>query len=192
VFRPDKSLNLRSYPSKDNYKSVIKKIKEVVNNSNYGAREKATKLAPIVRGWRNYHKYCCMDKHSLYQAEHRAIQVFNKESKMNRYTAKELAHKAFPTVSYSENDFVNVKADASPFDGNIGYWSKRQSQLYDGATSKALSKQNHTCGYCGLKFVEEEKIHLHHIDGNHDNWKPKNLMAIHESCHDYIHMSKQS
>lgn len=111
---------------------------------------------------------------------------------MNRYTAKELAHKAFPTVSYSENDFVNVKADASPFDGNIGYWSKRQSQLYDGATSKALSKQNHTCGYCGLKFVEEEKIHLHHIDGNHDNWKPKNLMAIHESCHDYIHMSKQS
>ena len=33
-------------------------------------------------------------------------------------------------------------------------------------------------------------IHLHHVDGNHNNWKPKNLLAIHESCHDYIHMSK--
>ncbi|MDD1463444.1 HNH endonuclease, partial [Dolichospermum sp. ST_sed2] len=29
------------------------------------------------------------------------------------------------------------------------------------------------------------------VDGNHQNWKTKNLLAIHESCHDYIHMSKR-
>ena len=33
-----------------------------------------------------------------------------------------------------------------------------------------------------------EKVHLHHIDGNHSNWKRSNLLAIHESCHDYIHI----
>lgn len=36
-----------------------------------------------------------------------------------------------------------------------------------------------------------ERIHLHHLDGNHDNWKRENLEAIHESCHDYLHMSKR-
>ncbi|MEO0846014.1 MAG: RNA-dependent DNA polymerase, partial [Cyanobacteria bacterium J06648_1] len=43
---------------------------------------------------------------------------------------------------------------------------------------------------CGLKFSDDEEIQLHHIDQNHDNWKMVNLTAIHESCHDYLHMSK--
>ncbi|MDD1427915.1 HNH endonuclease, partial [Dolichospermum sp. ST_sed6] len=41
-------------------------------------------------------------------------------------------------------------------------------------------------------MLSDEKVHLHHIDGNHKNGKPKNLLAIHESCHDYIHMSKSA
>jgi 5-methylcytosine-specific restriction endonuclease McrA len=123
----------------ENYQAFRKKVKDIVNNSNYGAKTKA-----------------------------------------------------FPPVKYSENRFVMVKGDASPFNGNIAYWSNRQSKLYDGATTKALVKQNHACGHCGLKFVDDERIHLHHIDGNHDNWKANNLMAIHESCHDYVHNSKQS
>jgi len=83
-----------------------------------------------------------------------------------------------------------VKGDASPFNGDIVYWSKRQSLHYDGVTAKALIKQDHTCGHCGLKFADCEDVHLHHVDGNHDNWKPKNLLVIHQSCHHYIHMSK--
>lgn len=105
-------------------------------------------------------------------------------------TSKKLLDKAFPTVSYSENKFVNVKGDKSPYDGDITYWSERNSKLYDGTTTKILKKQNHSCGACGLKFTSEERVHLHHADGNHDNWKWQNLVAIHESCHDYAHMSK--
>jgi 5-methylcytosine-specific restriction endonuclease McrA len=41
-----------------------------------------------------------------------------------------------------------------------------------------------------MKLIADEAIHLHHIDGNHHNWKSSNLGAFHESCHDYIHMSK--
>jgi 5-methylcytosine-specific restriction endonuclease McrA len=44
----------------------------------------------------------------------------------------------------------------------------------------------------GLKMLNDEKVHLHHVDENHQNWKTKNLLAIHESCHDYIHMSKSA
>ncbi|MHC5725052.1 MAG: HNH endonuclease, partial [Nostoc sp.] len=93
---------------------------------------------------------------------------------------------------YSENKHVMVKGIKSPYDGDTAYWSERKSKLYDGETSKALKKQNHRCASCGLKFIDEERVHLHHIDGNHANWKKNNLEAIHESCHDYKHMSKSA
>jgi len=84
---------------------------------------------------------------------------------------------------------VNVRGEKSPFDGDIPYWNERNSKLYDGKTSKALKWQNHTCAACGLKLLSDERVRLHHIDGNHANWNKGNLMAIHESCHDYLHMS---
>ncbi|WP_333180904.1 hypothetical protein [Microcoleus sp. AT9b-C3] len=39
-------------------------------------------------------------------------------------------------------------------------------------------------------MLSDERVHLNHVDANHSNWKKDNLLAIHESCHDYIHMSK--
>ena len=191
-FRVQKNGKFRSRPSKDNYEAFRKKAKAIINCSNHGATVKAKKLAPVVRGWRNYHRYCKMDgaRNSLYFMQKRAFKVFNREKKQNRYTSKKLLNQAFPTVSYSENKFVNVKGDKSPYNGDIAYWSARNSKLYDGQTSSALKRQNHSCAACGLKFTSEEEVHLHHIDGNHENWKRDNLVAIHESCHDYLHMSK--
>jgi len=193
-FKVQKNGKFRSTPSVENYKAFRKKVKAIINNSNYGAKVKAEKLAPIVRGWRNYHKYCKMDgsRNSLYFIQKRAFRVFNKEAKQNRNTSKTLLDKAFPSVSYSENKYIKVYGEKSPYDGDIVYWSKRNSKLYDDNTSKALTRQNHSCKACGLKFVGDEKVHLHHADGNHDNWKRNNLVAIHESCHDYIHMSKSA
>jgi group II intron reverse transcriptase/maturase len=181
----------RCVPSADNFKAFRQKVKDIVNCSNYGAKDKATKLAPIVRGWRNYHRHCKMDgaRNTLYHIQKRAFKVFNREKKQNRYSSKKLLDKAFPAVPYSENNFVNVRGDKSPYDGDLTYWSERNSKLYDNETSKALKRQNHRCGHCGLKMLSDEKVHLHHADGNHNNWKPKNLIAVHESCHDYIHMS---
>jgi group II intron reverse transcriptase/maturase len=193
-FKVQSNGKLRSTPSVDNFKAFRKKVKHIVNNSNYGATTKAMKLAPIVRGWRNYHKFCKMDnsKFSLWFMNHRAYTVFNKETKLTRHTSKELVKKAFPSVSYSEGKHVSVKGTKSPYDGDTAYWSERNSKLYDGKTSIALKKQNHKCASCGLKFIDEERVHLHHIDRNHANWKKNNLEAIHESCHDYKHMSKSA
>ncbi|MGV0029378.1 group II intron reverse transcriptase [Phormidesmis priestleyi] len=190
-FKVQSNGKFRCTPSVDNFKKFRQKVKAIVNNSNYGSKVKAEKLAPIVRGWRNYHRFCKMDgsRFSLYHTQHRAYKVFNKETKQDRYTSKKLLDKAFPSVPYSENKHVNVKGNKSPFDGDMAYWSERNSKLYDDETSKALKRQNHSCSHCGLKCTSEERVHLHHIDGNHNNWKVKNLLAVHESCHDYIHMS---
>lgn len=191
-FRVQSNGKFRSTPSVDNFKQFREKVKKIVNSSNYGSKVKAQKLAPIVRGWRNYHKFCKMDgsRFSLWHINHRAFKVFNKETKNTKESTTNLIKKAFPKVPYSENKHVNVKGTKSPYDRDITYWSNRNSKLYDGFISKALKKQNHSCIECGLKFTSEERVHLHHIDCNHTNWKTKNLVAIHESCHDYIHMSK--
>ncbi|MCU0548498.1 MAG: reverse transcriptase domain-containing protein [Leptolyngbya sp. Prado105] len=191
-FKVQNNGKFRCVPSVDNYKAFRQKVKNIVNNSNIGATTKAEKLAPVVRGWRNYHRYCKMSgsRFSLYHTQNRAFKVFNKESGQDYYSSKKLLEKAFPPVPYSENKHINVKGNKSPYDGDTAYWSKRNSKLYYGETSKALIRQNHKCASCGLKFIGEERINLHHIDGNHANWKKSNLEAIHESCHDYKHMSK--
>jgi RNA-directed DNA polymerase len=193
-FKVQSNGKFRSFPSVDNFKAFRKKVKHIVNNSSYGAKVKAEKLAPIVRGWRNYHRYCKMDgsRLSLYHIQNRAFKVFNKEPKQNRHTSKKLLDQAFPAVSYSENKHINVKGNKSPYDGDLTYWSERNSKLYDGYTSKVLKRQNHSCARCGLKTTSEERVHLHHKDGNHHNWKFNNLDALHESCHDYLHMGKKA
>lgn len=191
-FKVQSNGKFRSRPSEANFKAFRQKVKHVVNNSNYGAKAKAIKLAPIIRGWRNYHRHCKMDgaRESLYLLRKRAFQVFNKETKQNRYSSKKLQDQAFPTVPYFENKHINVKGEKSPYDGDIAYWSKRNSKHYAGPTVRAILKQDHKCGLCGLKLLNDEKVHLHHADSNHNNWKLTNLLAVHESCHDYVHMSK--
>lgn len=85
-FKVQKNGKFRCVPSVDNFKSFRKKVKAIVNCSNYGATTKAEKLAPVVRGWRNYHRFCKMDgsRFSLWHINHRAFKVFNKEAKQNR------------------------------------------------------------------------------------------------------------
>ena len=182
----------KSIPSVENFMNFYKKVKLIVNSSNYGADTKVSKLAPVIRGWRNYHKYCKMNgsRFSLWGIAFKAFKVFLKQKSINRFQAQRMVKTAFPSVGYSENKFINVKGDKSPFDGDIVYWSKRNSVLYDGATAKTLKKQSHSCGSCKLKFLDTERVELHHIDGNHDNWDSKNLLAVHRSCHQYTHMSK--
>jgi 5-methylcytosine-specific restriction endonuclease McrA len=72
------------------------------------------------------------------------------------------------------------------------FWIKFIFQINRQKTfARGLIKQNHTCGYCGLGFIDGEDINLHHIDSNHNNWKPQNVTVLHKSCHYYIHMSKK-
>jgi group II intron reverse transcriptase/maturase len=192
-FKVQSNGKFRSIPSADNFKAFRKKVKAIVNCSNYGSKVKAAKLQPLVRGWRNYHRYCKMNgsRNSLYHIQRRTFKVFNRETKNDQYSSKRLLDKAFPAVPYSENRFVKVTGNKSPFDGDLMYWSERNSKPYDGHTSKALKRQNHSCGICGMKMIPGNTVHLHHVDGNHQNWATKNCIAVHRECHQYHHMSKE-
>lgn len=189
-----KNNKFRCTPSEDNYKEFIKKVKSIINDSNMSSEVKVQKLAPIVRGWRNYHKFCKMDgsRFKLWFTQKRTETVFRKQKNTNLEQSVELAKKAFPYIPYSENRFVNVKGDQSPYNGNLVYWSQRNSKLYDGYTVSLLKRQNHACSVCGLLMTDDENIHLHHIDGNHHNWKRDNVSVMHHSCHQYTHMGQKS
>ena len=192
-FRVKPDGKFKCVPSKDNYINFKKKVKAIVNSSCYGAKVKANKLAPVVRGWRTYHKICDMSGtgHSLWFTQKRAWRVFNKERKQNRYSVNKLIQKAFPSVGYSTNRFSMVQKSRSIYDGDFVYWSKRNSKHYDGPTTKALARQNRLCGLCKLPLIDGESVHLHHVDGDHSNWSHKNLIAVHQSCHQIHHMSKK-
>jgi RNA-directed DNA polymerase len=109
-FKVQKNGKFKSTPSADNFKTFRKKVKLIVNNSNYGSTVKADKLESVIRGWRNYHKYCKMDgsRNSLWFIRLRTFRVFNREEKQNRYTVEKLIEKAFPAVSFAENKYTHI------------------------------------------------------------------------------------
>lgn len=175
------------HPSKDNFTNFKKKVKSLINNSTIKINDRISKITPVVRGWRNYHIYCDMYKHDLWKLDY---YVFKKILKNNNYSKDDsikLVRKAFPKIGYLTNRFINVKQDKSPYDGDLDYWSKRKGKLYNGMTAKLLRLQSYTCSSCNLKFYDDEDIHLHHIDRNHNNWSSKNLTVMHNSCHQNTH-----
>ena len=87
---------LISMPSKEDYKSIKKQIKAIANNSTYGAETKIKLIGPIVREWRNYHKYCDMSKHNLWHLNHSTWKKLLKQPKMTKKKATKLINHAFP------------------------------------------------------------------------------------------------
>lgn len=84
---------------------------------------------------------------------------------------------------------AKVRGHASPFDGNWKYWATRRG-TYPGvqpSLARRLKHQQGRCQACGLVFMPETLVELHHLDGNHKNHKFDNLSAVHRHCHDQIH-----
>lgn len=182
----------RSEPSKANYEKFYRKVKAIVTNPQVGARAKAVRIAPMVRGWRNYHQYAKLDgsRFSLWRLAYSAFKRFLREKSATRHSAEKLVEQAFPSVGWSENRFVNVRGDASVYDGNVVYWSKRNSDRYESMTAKVLKRQHHCCSKCGLRFIDDEWVHLHHVNANHHDWQTANLVALHQSCHQESHYAQ--
>ena len=80
-----------------------------------------------------------------------------------------------------------VKPEASPYDGNWTYWSKRRG-TYSGTptrVAKLLKKQKGICPQCKQYFTPEDLIEVDHIipksKGGKDTYN--NLQALHRHCH---------
>ena len=106
-----------------------------------------------------------------------------KEGKAN--TLRLLSHN---DVSCSSTDYVKVKGDKSPYDGDLVYWSSRLGTHPEMPNRKAklLKQQKGKCPWCGLSFQDWDVLEVDHIIpraiGGKDDYK--NLQLLHRHCHD--------
>ena len=83
---------------------------------------------------------------------------------------------------------IKVKGNASPYDGNLIYWSSRMGKHPEMPKTRAtlLKRQNGKCAHCNLFFREGDVIELDHITPKSKGGKNeyKNLQLLHRHCHD--------
>ncbi len=176
-----------STPSQKATSSIKAKVKEVMKDSRFTLEQRIDKCGSVIRGWRNYHRFCNMSNHGLWAIALWTWKFIRKQGRHDRNQTNKVIQKAFPAVqwTFSVSGFFNVKGDKSPYDGDLVYWAKRENANYDGITARLLKKQNHKCTECNLSFISGDIAQLHHVDGNHDNWQPVNLEVLHRECHQH-------
>ena len=88
----------------------------------------------------------------------------------------------------SSTDYVKVKGDKSPYDGDTVYWSKRLGTHPEMPNRKArlIKQQKGKCPWCGLSFQEWDVLEVDHkipraLSGKDEY---KNLQLLHRHCHD--------
>ncbi|MHC5673511.1 group II intron reverse transcriptase [Nostoc sp.] len=88
----------------------------------------------------------------------------------------------------SSTDYVKVKVDKSPYDGDTVYWSKRLGThpQMPNRKAKLLKLQKGKCPWCGLSFQEWGVLEVDHIIPRALSGKDeyKNLQLLHRHCHD--------
>ena len=165
-------------------------------------------LNPIIRGWCNY--YRTVTSKEIFSSEDailwnmlRAWTVSRKKKKTplikalkkyfsdGRYGRWTFQTKEMYLYQHAETEIKRhqlVKPEASPYDGNWTYWSKRRG-TYTGTptrVSKLLKKQKGICPVCKQHFTPEDLIEVDHIipksKGGLDTYN--NLQALHRHCHD--------
>ena len=88
----------------------------------------------------------------------------------------------------SSTNYVKVKSDKSPYDGDLIYWSSRLGTHPEMPNRKAklLKLQLGKCPWCGLNFLDWDVLEADHITprtiGGKDEYK--NLQLLHRHCHD--------
>ena len=199
-------------PSKEKVKVHYDKIADVISRHKAAPQSALIKhLNPIIRGWANYYStvvskvtYAELDN-LMYQK----LRAWAKRRHSNKnmgdvvkrywktidddkwiFATREwnnplrlLKHDSTPIVRH-----VKVKGEASPYDGNLVYWSKRKGDNPEMPTRVAilLKKQKGICTWCNLHFREEDVMEIDHIipkskggKDKHDNWQ-----LLHRHCHD--------
>lgn len=98
---------------------------------------------------------------------------------------KLILHTEFAT---SSNNYLLVKGDRSPYDGDLVYWSTRLGRHPELPNRQAilLKQQQGKCAWCGLHFLSGNVMEVDHkiplSQGGKDEWV--NLQLLHRHCHD--------
>lgn len=200
-------------PSKKKLKIHYDRIASIIDDHKAAPQAALIRrLNPVIIGWSNYYS-TVISKESFSQLDHLMYQKLKAwaESRHPNKSKERIVNKYWQTrggnnwvfatrlegknplrlQSHAETPIVRhvkVKGDASPFDGNLIYWSSRMGTHPETTKRVAtlLKKQKGKCTHCGLYFREEDVLEIDHIipkvQGGKDEYK--NLQILHRHCHD--------
>jgi RNA-directed DNA polymerase len=200
-------------PSKKAIKKHYDALAEIIDAHKPASQEALiSRLNPVIRGWVNYYS-TVVSKEVFSTVQHLVFQKLFRWAK-RRHPGKSdawVTRKYWHTVGdvnwifsvtregkvaetlirHSSKEIVRhikVKGTASPFDGNLKYWSSRRGEhpLVPTRVAKLLKAQKGKCSHCGLFFREDDLIEVDHIIPTSVGGKDRydNLQALHRHCHD--------
>ena len=200
------------YPSKEKCQSHRKKLHEIIFKQGKALRQEALikKLNPVISGWSRYfgvsdansmHILSKMDQVLFLQLQrwaYRRSKKGKKESVRKYWRKMKNRNWIFATenetlvrhTDYSNpiTQYVKVKADSSPFNGETIYWTKRlrTNPFLSIRVCKLLSLQQGKCKFCNVTFKDGDIMEVDHIiptaHGGKDSYN--NLQLLHGHCHD--------
>lgn len=170
------------------------------------------KLAPIIIGWTRY--YASVSSRDTFEEldnlVYSKLRAWSRKRHPNK-GGRWITDKYWQTIGSRNWVFANeqtgsnpmqlplhtdrsivrhtkVKGEASPYDGNLVYWSTRMGKHPETTPKVAtlLKRQKGKCAQCGLYIKDGDLFEVDHIQpkalGGKDGYK--NLQILHRHCHD--------
>lgn len=203
-------------PSRKAVKTHVQKTNQWMNKLKSAPQEAVIrKFNPIIKGWCNYQKTICAKK--VFEGCDRCVHAQTMEwarkrhhNKGKQWIVQKYWHEeegkrwifAAPIETeegksllklrrHNQTEIqrhIKVRGNASPYDGNLVYWSQRLKKhpLMGSTKAKLLQMQKGICPRCGLYFRDEDLLEIDHINptalGGKDTLA--NKWVYHRHCHD--------
>src|SRR5713101_8127563 len=199
-------------PSKEAIKRHTHGIKERLRGMRNISQEKLIRqLNPVIRGWTRYYRTVVATKtfatcdfilyHQLEQWARHKHPTRGEWWIHRKYWRKgETRNWVFSTPEKQEiwqhnktsiQRHSKVNGEASPYDGNLLYWSQRlrNHPMLKGTLARLLQKQQGKCRWCELLFRPGDLIEIDHITPKSEGGGEElsNKFALHRHCHDVRH-----
>nr|MDZ8286661.1 group II intron reverse transcriptase/maturase [Nostoc sp. ChiSLP01] len=200
-------------PSKEKQRIHYKRIANIIDDHKALPQEALIgKLNPIIRGWSNYYSTVASKEifNNLDSVIYPKLKTWAKHrhpNKSGKWVSKKYWHTicwdnwVFSTPQKGKNPMrlldhadtpiirhVKVKGEASPYNGDLIYWSSKMGTHPEMPKTVAtlLKKQKGKCTHCGLYFKTEDLLEVDHIIPRSKGGKNeyKNLQVLHKHCHD--------
>lgn len=173
------------YPSSKNRKQMIEKVKSLLKDSRYKMDDRLKRIKIVYRGWWNYHQHCDIGQVNLWSIQCWVYKYLTKTTKMVYKERIKHLNTIFNGHSYKVNRYSAARGDKSVYDGDLVYWSRKNSHFYTGPLATTLKNQGYRCADCKLRFTGSDWIELHHKNGNNKDFKLSNVEALHRACHQH-------
>lgn len=195
-------------PSEKKLKTHYGRIANIIDAHKAGSQMALIQsLNPVIKGWANYYS-AVVSKDDFSKLDHLmclklvAWAKRRHQTNIKRYwqsiggnnwvfAAKRKDKDLLRLHSHSDTPIkyhVKIKGEASPYDGNLIYWSTRRGTHPEAPkrVSTLLRMQKGKCVHCGLFFREEDVLEVDHIIPLNKGGKGeyKNLQILHRHCHD--------